>query len=260
MRPPATTPIEVTTRGEVPDQVRDYAVEKVRHVLTLVGEPVLHAHVVLTVDADPARERPAHVEAGLDVNGVPVRAHISAPELQEAVDLVEQRLRRRLVQLEDRTRTRHRWIGVSGEHEWRHGDLPRPAAPYYPRSAESRQVVRRKTFALEPMTPDEAAYEMDLLDHDFYLFTDLETGSDTVVWRLPEGRFGLYGRLGEEERASTVTPLVLEGPPPRLSESQARERLDVSGERFVFYVDPADGRGRVLYRRYDGHYGLITPS
>ncbi|MBO1414556.1 sigma 54 modulation/S30EA ribosomal C-terminal domain-containing protein, partial [Streptomyces sp. FH025] len=29
---------------------------------------------------------------------------------------------------------------------------------------------------------------------------------------------------------------------------------------FVFYTDTSTGRGNVLYRRYDGHYGLITPA
>ena len=91
---------------------------------------------------------------------------------------MESRLRRQLVQLRDRTRTRHRWTRhrstlSAGEHEWRHGDRPREQEPWFPRPAESREVVRRKTFAAEPMTVDEAAWEMDLLDHDFYLYTDL---------------------------------------------------------------------------------------
>jgi hypothetical protein len=39
----------------------------------------------------------------------------------------------------------------------------------------------------------------------------------------------------------------------------ARAVLDLSDAPFVFYVDPSDDRGRVLYRRYDGHYGLVEP-
>jgi len=60
------------------------------------------------------------------------------------------------------------------------------------------------------------------------------------------------GRDGARERVAVA------GPPPTLTETQARERLDVGGEPFVFYVDPVDRRGRVLYRRYDGHYGVIV--
>jgi hypothetical protein len=119
-----------------------------------------------------------------------------------------------------------------------------------------------KTFALQPMTSDEAAYEMDLLDHDFYLFTNLETGADAVIYRRQGGGYGLVGKLGERERERehTVARLAAGGPPPTLRLERARESLDLTGGRFVFYLDPADGRGRVLYRRYDGHYGLITAA
>jgi hypothetical protein len=40
----------------------------------------------------------------------------------------------------------------------------------------------------------------------------------------------------------------------------AVELLDLSDDRFVFSRDAASGRGQVLYRRYDGHYGLITAA
>ena len=40
---------------------------------------------------------------------------------------------------------------------------------------------------------------------------------------------------------------------------QSLERTK-GGEPFVFYLDPETGRGRVLYIRYDGHYGLITAA
>ena len=46
--------------------------------------------------------------------------------------------------------------------------------------------------------------------------------------------------------------------PPVLTKVEARQRLDLSGEPFVFYVDADDQQGRVIYRRYDGHYGLIS--
>jgi hypothetical protein len=45
-----------------------------------------------------------------------------------------------------------------------------------------------------------------------------------------------------------------------LSEADAIARLNLSGEGFLFYLDPDSGRGRVLYLRYDGHYGLITAA
>ena len=36
--------------------------------------------------------------------------------------------------------------------------------------------------------------------------------------------------------------------------------LDEGDEPFVFFAEPDTSRGQVLYRRFDGHYGLITPA
>ena len=247
-------PVEVTLRGEVGDSAGRYAQEKVEQALSVARPRVLHAHVVLDHRHDPAVQRPARAAATVDVEGTTLRAHATAPTMGEAVDELEDRLRRRLVQLQDRTRTRHRWTGVATGHEWRHGDQPRKPVPYYPRPEESREVVRHKSFAAAPMTIDEAAFDMDLLDHDFYLFTDVESGESALVHRLPDGGYGVKGGATEE----SVAEVTHEPSPPTLTDAEARIRLETDGEPFVFYLDTESGQGRVLYRRYDGHYGLIT--
>ena len=47
-------------------------------------------------------------------------------------------------------------------------------------------------------------------------------------------------------------------PAAELTVDEAIERLNAGGEPFVFFASPLTGRGNVAYRRYDGHYGLIT--
>jgi ribosome-associated translation inhibitor RaiA len=247
-------PVEVTLRGNVGDFAGDYARDKVAAALEVAPGPVLYAHAVLDWTRDPGVERPALAEVTVDVNGTVVRARTSGPTMNEAVDELESRLRRRLVQLQDRGRTRHRWTGLATETEWRHGDLPRRPAPWFPRAEETREVVRHKSFASEPMTVDEAAYEMDLLDHDFFLYRDLGSGRPALVHRMPEGRYGVQA----VEPDGTSVAVTYEPAPPRLSDEEARARLEADGEPFVFYLDSATGEGRVLYHRYDGHYGLIA--
>ncbi len=44
---------------------------------------------------------------------------------------------------------------------------------------------------MKPMTPEEAALQMDLLGHDFYFFNSAETGLATVVYRRDDGNLGL---------------------------------------------------------------------
>ncbi len=260
--------VQVTVRGgEVPVDSRDYAAEKIGHVAAYSARPVLYAHVVLEVVADPARTRPALAEATLDVNGTPLRAHVAAAGMHEAVDLLEGRLRRQLVQLEGRVQNRHHRTGVAGEHEWRHGDLPQERPEYRARPVEERTVVRHKMLALHATTPDEAVGDMEQVGHDFFLFTDRSSGQDAVVYRLPGGGYGGHTADGTRLHPGTSGGSTSEAPLPEgagpaaaMTEEQAVEHLDLAGDPFVFHLDPGTGRGRVLYRRYDGHYGLITAS
>ena len=108
-----------------------------------------------------------------------------------------------------------------------------------------------------PMTVDEAAYEMDLLDHDFFLYTDAATGAPALVHRLPQGGFAVSGGAGLHDQVTTSGAVLPRGGPPTLTEAQARERIEAGGEPVVFYLDAETGGARVLYTRYDGHYGLI---
>jgi ribosome-associated translation inhibitor RaiA len=253
----SSVPVQVTLRGNVGSGAGQYARRKVQRALGLGREPVVYAHVVLDWRRDPAIERPALAEATADIDGTIVRAKSAAPTMSEAVDDLEYRLRRQVVQLQDRIRTRHRWTALAAEHEWRHGDLPRRRAAYFPRPVQLREVVRRKSFATAPMTVDEAAYEMDLLDHDFFLYRDVDTGGPALIHRLDSGGFGVQ-RAALRKDPPPRSTVTWEPDPPTLTDGEARTRLEADGEPFVFYVDEATGDGRVIYLRYDGQYGLVT--
>jgi hypothetical protein len=146
---------------------------------------------------------------------------------------------------------------------WRHGDLPTQRPEYYDRPVEDREVVRHKTFALEPMMCDEAAFDLDMLGHDFYLFTEIESGVDAVIFHADgDGHLELIRADGRTEtpRQLAADVVVARRTPPELTLDDAEERLDTSRESFVFFINVETERGNVVYRRYDGHYGLITPS
>jgi hypothetical protein len=121
--------------------------------------------------------------------------------------------------------------------------------------------VRHKSYALARQTPDEAAAEAELLDYDFHLFTDKSTGEDAVIWRTAGGyRLALAHprtrRLGPAGPSITVSKM----PAPRLPEAEAATRLEATGQPFLFFVHAGTGRGNLIYHRYDGHYGLISPA
>lgn len=249
--------LHLSTHGPVERNDVAYARDKVSHLFKMAGRPVLHASVRLIEETDPARERCAIAEATLNVDGRFARAHVAAPTMHEAVDLLEARLRRRLLMLSERAEAKH--LRHRGEGEWRHGDLPSHRPQYYQRPIDEREIIRRKTFELGALSIDEAAFEMELLAHDFFLFTELDGGVDTVLYQRRDGGYGLLQPAGfAPDLSACVAPVKLgDRVASRLTESEAVEFLDLADEPFVFFLDDATGRGTVLYRRYDGHYGLI---
>ena len=124
--------------------------------------------------------------------------------------------------------------------------------------------MRHKTFAVDEMTPEEAAFDMDQLDYEFHLFRDLASGEDAVLQREP-GRPGslILTRLhpaGFEDRPAAITLTVDDRTPATLTVDDALETLTAGHQPFVFFANATTGRGNVVHRRYDGHYGLITPE
>ncbi len=256
------TSFEISHKGDVREQQLEAATEKLRSVAGHARERIRHVELRLTLESG-ARSRPAMAEATLDVDGQAVRAHESAETVPAAVDLLMDRLTRRLRRHEDRrhrTADRHR-TGDSGPGEWRHGDLKSEPPEYLQVDVEDREVKRHKTVAGSPMSVEEAAFDLDLLGHSFYLFVDAETGSDAALATSDSGVvFQLIGEEPSSGRIEAVSGLTAGGTPPVLDLAGARSYLENAGLDHLFFKSTATGRGQVLYRRFDGHYGLVTST
>lgn len=60
-----------------------------------------------------------------------------------------------------------------------------------PQNIEEEKIVRRKKFDFVPMTEDEAILQMELLDHNFFVFTNTSTGDVNVIYKRQDGNYGL---------------------------------------------------------------------
>lgn len=258
-RQPAV-PIPVSARGRVSARARAAAERRLSRLVPIAPRRVLHARVVLEQLDDPALERPAVAKATLDVSGRIVRAHVAAAEMTEAVDLLADRLRGRLLELSEREEADRRGPGSTAPGRWRHGSLPTARPGWFPRPREERELVRRKTFTPEPVSVEEAAWEMRMLDHDFHLFTDAGTGGESVLFAGEDGGLRLRRASPSGEPAAAPAVAVDPAPVPTLSVDEALEALEVAGEPFLFFVERGRGRGAVAYRRYDGHCGLVAAA
>lgn len=74
--------------------------------------------------------------------------------------------------------------------------------------------------------------------------------------RRPDGRVGIASTGALPSAQDWLVPEP--APTPTLAADDAVTLLNLSAAPFVFYRDTATGAGAVIYRRYDGHYGLIT--
>jgi hypothetical protein len=181
--------------------------------------------------------------------------------MREAIERMGDRLRFRM------ERAARNWAAVRGSQpvdqpaEWRHQSLPAPRMPYYPRPLEERTVIRRKSYALACQTVAEAVADLEVLDYDFHLFTEKATGEDSVIYRTPDGYRLARARPRPHQPVPVDSPItVSEHSAPRLAAHEAIARLEALGQPFLFFVNSQTRRGNLIYHRYNGHYGLITPA
>ena len=253
--------LQIATMGAVSQTDVDYAEQKVEHVLARVGRPVLYARLRLTHAGDPAVSRPALAQVNVDVDGRLVRAQVGAATMHEAADLVQARLADKLA------RAARNWESLRGARpvaepgEWRHQNIPAQRPEYFPRPPAERRIIRHKAFAVAQETVDEAAFDMELADYHFFLFTDAATGADCLLDRGgPESYRVTSTRAARFKPTGCAVPVaVCPDRPPRLMAAAAARRLALTGAAYLFFIDRGTGRGNVVYHRYDGHYGLITP-
>jgi len=257
-----TAQVRVETHGKVPPWAIGVARAKVESALSAAAEPILSAHVMLAMAPDPAIARPVVAQATVDMNGQVIRAQAAGKTAREAIGHLGTRLRVRLGRAA-RNWAAARGTTTAGEHgEWRQRSAHEHRPPYFPRPEEQRLVLRRASYSAGPQLVEGAVDELDLLDYEFHLFTERSTGQDCVLSRVPGGYCLARAR---QELAGQAPPLpedvtVSAVPAPTLSVAAAAERLGVTEEPFVFFVDAATGHGSVLYHRYDGHYGQLVPA
>ncbi|HEX6220982.1 MAG TPA: HPF/RaiA family ribosome-associated protein [Acidimicrobiia bacterium] len=253
----AHTDMTLVVSGDIVSEDVEYTRDRIHGVLDQIEEPVLFARLKLTMSTDPARTRPAIAEVTVDINGDLVRAQIAAETIQVAADLLKDRITSQLRRRRERYEARRRRTRGTGPGEWRHGNLPGVRPEHFDRPSGERELVRRKTHTAKDLTPEQAVAEMELLDYDFHLFRDLTTDQDALIERHGDDYRLTRLQLAESDLPAGITASGY--PAPTLGIDEAIRHLESLGGRYLFFADKR-GRGNVLYHRYDGHYGLITPE
>lgn len=198
--------VVVGRHTEVADRFRQHAEDKLAKVQQL-APTAQRVDVEVTHENNPrlsgVRER---VELTVRAKGPVVRAEAAADDRFGALDLAMEKLAERLRRVRDR-RKDHRNHTVVPPVDVRPYDpvahsapaAPTPTAPTEPGEAvetplgdgDSPVVIRQKLHSAEPMTVDDALYEMEMVGHDFFLFVDVETARPSVAYRRRGWTYGV---------------------------------------------------------------------
>lgn len=122
------------------------------------------------------------IEATINAKGTIFRAEERAEDPYTSLDRVVDKLSSQMSRFKTKLQRKHK-----GQKEFLFGEIPEIDEE----EKEEMQVVKRKKFDLLPMSVDEAIMQMELLEHNFFVFLNMETDSVNVVYKRRDDTFGL---------------------------------------------------------------------
>ena len=202
--------MDIVVKGrnvEVPDHYREHVADKLSKV-ERYDQKLIRADVELFHERNPRQsEKCQRVEITVMTRGPVVRAEACAKDFYAALDLAITRLDARLRRSADRRRVhrgRHAPVSVAAATAGLPTDLPDFEPPTGEVSTtvvtsglvehdddQPWRIVREKEHPADPMTVDDALFQMELVGHDFYLFHDKESGRPSVVYRRRGYDYGI---------------------------------------------------------------------
>jgi ribosome-associated translation inhibitor RaiA len=256
------TGLEVTVAADVSPEAKEAIRQRFASLERFAGRPLPAARLTLRHGKAHAK-RPWIADASV-LYGEDRRllaAHAAGRTALEATDAVFERLQRQLRRVRDaEVALRNEPRVIRNEL----GDLDanrshRPEARLKP--PEEREIVRQRTYADAPVGTLDAVADLLDLDLEFLLFRHARTGEDVVVYRRDDGRIGLIHPQGSAlaDENDIVVPEPSRYTLP-LTLKQARDEMDILNHRFLYFIDADDKRGKVIYLRHDGDYGLVEPA
>jgi len=179
--------VEVRVHGthiDLTDELKALAEEKVAHAAR-VFEDARFADVEFSEETNPRIADRFRVEITASAAGQTVRVESSEYDERAALDVAVDKFERQLRKLKERL------IDRSRKHGDKRLNAASPGVEEDLGAANDLRIDRVKRFVVKPMTPEEAALQMDLLGHSFFLFLNGQTDRYSVLYRRRDGSLGL---------------------------------------------------------------------
>lgn len=140
--------------------------------------PDTEIHVTLSVQKERQK-----IEVTIPVKGDIIRSEQVSSDMYVSIDLVEEVIERQLRKYKNKLIARHQ---EGGNFKQEFIDNEESSL-----DDDEIRIVRTKRFGIKPMYPEDACVQMELLGHDFFVFSNAETDEVNVVYRRKNGTYGL---------------------------------------------------------------------
>jgi putative sigma-54 modulation protein len=178
---------------ELTDAIREYVQQKIEKAVSHFENFITEVDVHLSINHNPRADDRQVTEVTIYANGTVIRAEESAEIIYASIDLVADKITRKLRKYKEKNfiakKTQISLKEQNLESELSESveyDLVGNREPELP-----LEVVRVKYFAMPPMTTDEAQQQLQMVDHDFYMFCNSATGEINVIYQRNQGGYGV---------------------------------------------------------------------
>jgi putative sigma-54 modulation protein len=187
--------LQVSGRNlDVTEPIREYAERKLARIERHLTEDT-RVDLELAIERNRSISANQHAELTVWTRGPVLRAHEYADDMYAAIDLAVDKLDRQVRRYRER---RRHW---RPHHQARDSEALLPlsaadeAASVEANGAEPElpipTIVKTKRFNMKPMHPDEAALQLELVGHEFYVFLNAESDAVAVIYRRRDGNLGV---------------------------------------------------------------------
>lgn len=164
---------------EVTDAMRNY-IEKRLNKIERHFDHILE--VIVTLSVEKNRQI---VEATLQASRALIRAEEETDDMYTSIDKVADKLERQIQKYKEK------YFQKPHPGTERKGLVNKGVNVEDNESNKIAKIVKTKRFAIKPMSVEEAAMQMDLLGHNFFVFANDNTNKVNVLYKRKDGNFGL---------------------------------------------------------------------
>jgi putative sigma-54 modulation protein len=166
---------------EVSESIRLYAEEKLQKLDRQLHE-LTEVELELSVEKNPSIAANQVAEATVRTKGPTLRVTEASPDMKASIDQLTEKLLRQVTEYRGKRRDKQ----VRGN-----GTPPGGPMSILDEDETGPQIVKTKQFSMKPMSAEEAALQLELVGHDFFVFRSDESGEVNVIYRRQSGGYGL---------------------------------------------------------------------